>query len=415
MSIRHDGSVLINTPCASTAVARTFWAVVLALVLVACGADGNAADHDDIATPLPNPLPGVAAAVDVLRGSIVIRQPVDLAEVDGEAIRAVYRTVSGVDGGARDVSGVFVVPSGQPPTGGWPLISMAHGTTGIAQDCGPSLDPDLMGFLPTVRDLVVHGYAVALTDYEGLGGDGIHPYLEPRTAAFNVIDAARAIRNIFPGISQRWVALGNSQGGQAVWATGEVVANDADELELVGVAALSPAANLTPLAQRAAESRLTPDQRAVLPMVVAGLERSDPGLRIRNLISAQVRAEGGAAFACHSAASPAVDLRWSDRDDVDAFRDALRKIALPQQRPSAPMLVVNGLADNTIAAPWVADAVRGACDLGGRIQHVEVDGAGHGDLGASSYRILYEWLHDRFAAVPAPSNCGQQAQQVDLG
>lgn len=406
---------MINTVSAPTAAARLFWAVVLSVVLVGCGAGGNGADPDDIATPLPNPLPGVPAAVQDLRGSIVSREPVNLAQVDGEATRAVYRTVSGIDGGVREVAGVFVLPSGVPPTGGWPLISMAHGTTGIGQDCGPSLDPDLMGFLPTVRDLVAHGYAVALTDYEGLGGDGVHPYLEPRTAGFNVIDAATAIRNLFPNIAERWVALGNSQGGQAVWAAGEMVANDPAGLDLVGVAALSPAANLTPLAQRAAEGRLTPDQRAVMPIVIAGLERSDPGLRLRDLISEQVRAEGGAAFACHSVSAPDIDLQYSDRGDVQALRDALRRIALPQQPPGAPMLVMNGLADNTIAAPWVAAAVQEACELGGRIQHVEVDGAGHGDLGGSSYRILYEWLHDRFAAAPAPSNCGQPAQQVDLG
>ena len=47
----------------------------------------------------------------------------------GEAWRAVYTSVSGVDGGIREVSGAFFVPRGTPPENGWPVISLAHGTT----------------------------------------------------------------------------------------------------------------------------------------------------------------------------------------------------------------------------------------------------------------------------------------------
>ena len=30
------------------------------------------------------------------------------------------------------VSGTISIPAGQPPAGGWPVLSWAHGTTGIA-------------------------------------------------------------------------------------------------------------------------------------------------------------------------------------------------------------------------------------------------------------------------------------------
>lgn len=393
----------------------------MAAAVVGCSAGPDGLDTDDIASPLLNPLPAIMPVDEALRGVIVNRKPVDPPLEDphgviGAATVATYRTVSGVDGGPRDVSGVFVVPSGLPPAGGWPLVSMAHGTTGIGGDCGPSLDDDLMGFLPTVRDLAAHGYAIALTDYEGLGGSGTHPYLEPRTAAFNVIDAARALRNLAPGVSDRWIAMGTSQGGQAVWAAGEIAPTHGDGLELAGVVAMSPAVNLTPLAQRGAEGRLTADQRSVLPMLVAGLERSDPALRSRNLIDDVVRSDEDAVFACHAdtPGPAAVDVQLSDRDDVRVLRDGLRRIALPQRGLGAPMLVLNGLSDDTVGASWVAAAVQQACALDGRIQHVEVKDAGHADLGATAYRLLYQWMGDRFASAPAPSNCGQAAQQADL-
>ena len=36
------------------------------------------------------------------------------------------------------VSGQLVVPRGTPPPGGWPVVSWAHGTSGIADRCTPS-------------------------------------------------------------------------------------------------------------------------------------------------------------------------------------------------------------------------------------------------------------------------------------
>ena len=72
-------------------------------------------------------------------------------------------------------------PRGNPPAGGWPVVSLAHGTTGVEPGCGPATEPSLGGYLPTVRAFLEEGYAVAFTDYEGLGRPGIHPYLEPRT------------------------------------------------------------------------------------------------------------------------------------------------------------------------------------------------------------------------------------------
>ena len=38
------------------------------------------------------------------------------------------------------VSGTITVPKGKPPKGGWPVLTWAHGTTGIADPCAPSRD-----------------------------------------------------------------------------------------------------------------------------------------------------------------------------------------------------------------------------------------------------------------------------------
>ena len=48
-----------------------------------------------------------------------------------------YRS-TGATGKPVAVSGALAVPKGRAPAGGWPLISWAHGTTGIADRCAPS-------------------------------------------------------------------------------------------------------------------------------------------------------------------------------------------------------------------------------------------------------------------------------------
>src|ERR1700754_1149535 len=37
------------------------------------------------------------------------------------------------------VSGDVAIPKGKAPRGGWPVVSWAHGTTGIADACAPSI------------------------------------------------------------------------------------------------------------------------------------------------------------------------------------------------------------------------------------------------------------------------------------
>ena len=63
------------------------------------------------------------------------------------------------------------------------------------------------------------GYAIARTDYEGLGTPGVHPYLIGTSAAHSVLDAARAARALDKNVSNKVIIAGHSQGGHAaLWA-----------------------------------------------------------------------------------------------------------------------------------------------------------------------------------------------------
>jgi dipeptidyl aminopeptidase/acylaminoacyl peptidase len=139
------------------------------------------------------------------------------AALKGGGNRLLLYRSSGVTGKRTAVSGTLAVPKGRAPKGGWPLISWAHGTTGIADRCAPSRGGDAAP--PLLERWLKAGYAIARTDYEGLGTPGDHPYLNGRSEGSALLDAARAARRLDKRIGKRFLLAGHSQGGQAVlWA-----------------------------------------------------------------------------------------------------------------------------------------------------------------------------------------------------
>src|SRR5207248_1880631 len=157
-----------------------------------------------------------------------------------------YRSTS-VDGKPIAVSGTVAIPKGTPPQGGWPVISWAHGTSGGADPCAPSLDgPDhhATGDIPYTNNLlnkwVKAGYVVLRTDYEGLGTPGPHLFGIGHSEARGVIDIVRAARQLDSDIGRRWLVAGHSQGGQAALFAAADAARWAPELKLRGAIALAP-------------------------------------------------------------------------------------------------------------------------------------------------------------------------------
>jgi hypothetical protein len=126
--------------------------------------------------------------------------------------------------------------------------------------------------------LVEQGYAVALADFQGLGVKGIHPYTDSRTAGLNMIDAVRAMRHTFPDVSDRWLAMGDSQGAGAAWSANEQAAQYAPELKMIGAVAASPGADLVGLVDKAEQGTLTKEQRGVMQAVIESMARLHPDI-----------------------------------------------------------------------------------------------------------------------------------------
>jgi hypothetical protein len=388
-------------------------ACALFVTVSACSSEPQAP-----AAPTPEPLPTISDAALAARGTVVSSSPLDLApEVAariGSAERVVYNSVSPEDGATTEVSGTVFLPKGTPPDGGWPMLSYGHPTTGTEVSCGASLYQNLLGSAETIAAIVESGTAVAMTDYEGLGQPGrAHPYLEPRAAAFNMIDAVRALKNTFPTVSNRWLALGGSQGGSAAWAASEYAGDYGSGLDFIGAVAVSPPAEITGLAQEAKDGTLTPAQVQIMPLVIAGLKAIHPELVLSDYLSgvalSQLSVLGGcdpAQAEAKSSANAALDgtqVVPVSQEATDQLKTWLGEFTLPKRQAAGPLLVINGGKDDLVLQDWVASAVQRACSFGDQILHRVNADQGHSD--ANGGDEMYKWILDRLTDKRAPSNC----------
>ena len=113
------------------------------------------------------------------------------------------RTLAGQD---TAVTGTVSIPPGQPPAGGWPVLSWAHGTTGVADICAPSRDgPGHPSHIynqladAMLNQWIKRGWVVTKTDYESLGTPGLHPYLVGASEARGLTDIVRRRPSAPPG------------------------------------------------------------------------------------------------------------------------------------------------------------------------------------------------------------------------
>lgn len=391
-------------------------AITVAITAILFVPSGAGQGPDAASADVPEAI-GTADLTDDGPGSLVsaVKMPAFDRTNFGRSIRSarvLYRSTSGDDGTSTVVSGTVFTPITGPPPGGWPIVSFGHGTLGWQERCGPSLSTTLLGQVDAVQGFINRGYAVAMADYQGLGAPGIHPYSDAKTAGLNMIDAVRALRRTFDGTSNRWAAMGGSQGGGAAWAADEQAAVYAPDLTLVGAVGISPAADVAGLVDKAVAGSLTLDQGPVLQGILYSLARLHPGLNLDDYRhGAAVRywdvlsSCGGPDVHDRTRAMKALgpnDFTPNSDAAADLLRGYLTAWALPQRQLSAPLYVEFGSDDTFIDPPWTAAAIARACALGGVVTWREDPRAGHGDV---DWTDGLSWLDDRFEGKPVANGC----------
>ena len=174
---------------------------------------------------VPQPLPTTV-------GKLSKSQPVTATGLHGTMYRVMYVSQT-VQNQAIPVTGLIAVPNGKPPAGGWPVVSWAHGTNGMADSCAPSLDPT--STWRSLNVLLGQGWEVTASDYQGEGTPGLMPYIAGVSAARNTIDIVRAARDMpVAHASEHYVVWGHSEGGQTAMFNLTSARAYAPELKLKG-------------------------------------------------------------------------------------------------------------------------------------------------------------------------------------
>ena len=235
---------------------------LFAILVVACAAScGGAAPHQ-----VDEP------------GAIISAEAVSVSDpalpADASSVRRItYVSRSGVDDSSTRVTGSVYVPRAAPPESGFHVVVYGQTVTATAPECAVSQAKAASS--AAVNTLLKAGYVVAVPDYQGLGDPAggkryYHPALDSTTAGYNLIDAVRATKNLIPDTSPIWMAVGEVQGGQAAWALNELADNYGFQ-SLRGTVSISPLADLSGLADAAADGTLTPEQRRVYIEYLAAL------------------------------------------------------------------------------------------------------------------------------------------------
>lgn len=261
------------------------------------------------------------------------------------------------------VSGTVSIPDSPKPAGGYPVISWAHGTTGLADQCAPSRGGDqgsYGGAEPLIERWLDQGYAVVATDYEGLGTPDVHPYLIGESEGRGVLDIVRAGRGLDGRLSNDVVIAGHSQGGHAAIFAAGLAPTWGAGIDHLGTVPYAPPANLPLQAQGI--GALPSDAygiSALAATILRGAVVRNPSIDPEDILTPEALAlyplsdqlclgELGDRFAAEEV-GPGDLLAgpWQGTDSGQAFIQVLVE-ADPLVDTNRPMLVLQGLQDTTV-------------------------------------------------------------------
>ncbi|MDP8968688.1 MAG: lipase family protein [Actinomycetota bacterium] len=381
-------------------------AVLAAVLALRSGSDSTSA-ADAFYEP-PDPLP------DGPPGAILRSVPVADPPPRSTAYRILYRS-RGHSGRPVALSALLFVPRRPAPSNGRNVVALAHGTVGVAQHCAVSRGRAFFDDVDGLARFVRAGHAVVVPDLEGLGTPGTHPYLVGQANARATLDAVRATQRFeAAGASERFVVWGVGQGGHTALFTGQEAGSHAPELELAGVAAGAPMANLGRLLQTTAG---TPAGDVVAAYMLSSWRRLYPQLRLDEIVTPSGRATiGQVSELClpvdHGRIGPLLGDREVDLDyraRAPWNRAPWSKLLArnsPGAKPiSVPVIITQGLDDAFVRPTSTARFVRYLCGRGGTVQYRPSRDVAHADLGEKTAPYVSKWIARRFAGEAARSTC----------
>ncbi|WP_431280330.1 alpha/beta fold hydrolase [Leifsonia poae] len=345
----------------------------------------------------PSPLP----AGDP--GTLIRSQRVLGAPNGAEAWRILFRSTD-VLGHPVVNSGLVVAPTSPAPSGGRTIVSWGHPTTGSAQRCAPSLGTDPFDLVEGLDGFLKRGYIVAYTDYTGMGTKGPDSYLIGDTAGKNVLDTARATRELLgTDASNRVVAWGHSQGGQAALFAGQLAAEYAPDLDLRAVAVAAPAADLGDLikADIGDISGVSISSYAFTAFEdVYG--PNTPAAKLDSILTpAAIAALPSMAKLCligqnkqlHAIGKPLVgDFLKADPETTEPWASLLKQNTPGAVPIPVPVFVAQGETDQLVRPQATAAFVEHERAIGTDVSFLRIPDTGHGLVALRALNDIFAWL-----------------------
>jgi hypothetical protein len=305
------------------------------------------------------------------------------------------------------VSGAVFVPAGPAPADGWPVISWAHGTVGLADACAPSIAGRSARDVTYLSAWLQAGYAVVSTDYQGLGTVGRHPYLDGESAAYDVINMVRAARHAVPSLSTTWFAVGQSQGAQAALFSGALASDYAPELDHRGTIATAPP---TQWRTTLTEGRPLLPEAPANPLgveVLGGVETTHPlsfrAGRYLTPVGRSVYRDALQADCLPQTAGKVAGLSNADVYDIDPAELEQLIVRMEEQDVpiaayGSPVYIAQGTADTVVYPPATATTADQLLAAGTDVTFTQYEGADHSGVLAAALPDLLAWAAERLEA-----------------
>lgn len=386
-------------------------------------------------------------------GQIIKKEPIKTSVKGAQAWRIAYIS-SDVAERKTIATGTIISPIGAAPKEGRPIMAWAHGTTGSAQNCGPSqiIDPTAPlneYFLPdgnswtdygiaNVEQFIKEGYVIVATDYQGLGGGGKHQYAVAATNGRDVINSARAASSMKEvGAGKKTIVYGWSQGGGATIAAASLLdyqalqGTAADNLQYLGFVGLAPddqAAMLKnpPTDEAGATKLMNEFTQANIPNVFLfahyvmglwGTQAAYPSLQLTDILTNE-----GAAFVdklsrnkCVHVMADSFNYAYGDQyktlikpsaTNSLAWVKALIDGSVKPVKPVAPVVIYWGTKDTAVPPIEHELYQKQMCAMGANVGRVQLPGeqTHFGTPGVAAPMYL-QWVKDRVAAKPLANAC----------
>jgi pimeloyl-ACP methyl ester carboxylesterase len=364
------------------------------------------------------------ASVDGPPGSVLRSEPMTFYL---DPLRAVRSTAAAtrVMYATRDRTGAPIAVTGTvlvPPVpwigpGQRPVVGYAAGTQGMGDQCAPSRQlaagSEYEGVF--ISGLLARGYAVAMTDYQGLGTAGTHTYMVRSAQAHAVLDMVRAARRLpgtgLPSAGPVMLA-GYSQGGGATAAAVELAPSYAPDLDVTGAVAGAVPADLGAVA-----ANLDGGLYSAFALYAVAGQSAAYGLDLDAFLNARgtsviqaVKGECVAESIALHAFTRSSDLTKDGRSltelaAAEPFRSIVADQRIGRLKPTVPVLVTHSALDDVIpyavgrrlASDWCARGANVA--FSPNITPTHVGGA------VPSFAKQFAFLEARVAGVPQVSDC----------